>query len=227
MTSLGKLLVLANTFVAIVLFGWAVSLYANRVDWFDRTTEDGKIEGQITQLQAEIKRQSEVAKGMQASYARTAQQTVFAEQSRDYRKFKFDEQINDIRRVDDKVKFLEQTRLPGTVLINLDAPGPTIKGLNGKDLMGLGALRKKFDTLTENSSQIQNTLVKLRGDYSALSDTVDTVQAEVLRQKIIAGNLKDEQEYLFDARINWEEQLRILEARKAQLEERLAKAKKK
>ncbi|CAN5228451.1 hypothetical protein BH11PLA2_BH11PLA2_21410 [soil metagenome] len=221
MTSLGKLLVLVNTFVAVILFGWAVSLYTNRVDWFDRTTEDGKIEGQITQLQAEVKRYSDMIKGTQVAYANAAKLTAETEQTRDFRNYKLNQRLDNIRRVDDQVKFLEQRRIERSALIDVGNDGPVINGLNGQPLKGLGFLRKKYDDLTRESMAKQSAILKYRAEYEALCVQVDTIQDEVLRQKVIFNNLKDEQEYLADARINWEEQLRTLEIRKTQLQQRL------
>jgi chromosome segregation ATPase len=222
MTSLGKLLVYLNTFVAIVLFGWAVSLYTNRVDWFDRTTDDGKVEGQLTQLQSEVKRYAEMIKSSQGSFAAETNRVKDVELNRDFRNFQFQERMAEIQRVDDKVRFRVQLRESKSALIDVRNVGADVNGLNGKPLRGLASLRQEFDKLSKQTLDKQANILKLRADYAALCDQVDVAQAEVNRQKIIAGNLKDEQEYLADARINWEEQLRTLEVRKAQLLARIS-----
>lgn len=222
MSALGKTLVYLNTFVAVILFGWAVSLYTNRVDWFDRTIEDGKVEGQLTQLQAEVKRYSEQIKSAQQAYAAVALRAAETEIDRDYRNYIFKQRLADINRVDDKVQFLTQLRESKSALIDVGKSGPVINGLNGKPLQGLGILRKKFDDLTKEGLDREAKIVKYRTEYAQLCDEVDSVQAEVLRQKIIFNNLQDEQDYLADARINWEQQLRTLEVRQTQLQARLA-----
>jgi prefoldin subunit 5 len=233
MTTLGKVLVFLNAFVAVVLFGWAVSIYTNRVDWFDRTPADGaKIDGQITQLQAEVKRYADQIKVSQQAYAAAAIRCADAEARRDYRNFKFFNEdatqgrtlglLPSVRAVDDKVRFREQVRYEKSALIDVDKIGAELQGVDAKPLRGLGFLRKRFDDLSRESIAKEQSLRKLRADYTALCDQIDQVQAEVTRQKIITNNLKDEQEFLADARINWEEQLRTLEIRKAQLQARLA-----
>jgi chromosome segregation ATPase len=221
MTSLGKLLVLANTFASVILFGWAVSLYVNRPEWFDRTVGEDKIAGQIPQLQAEVKRLSEIGKSVQTGYAAANDRLLKAEHERDFRAYVLNKRLADIRRVDDQVTFTDQKREDRSALIDVRGTGVVINGLNGKKLKGLGALRKEYDDLIRKSTGSTTAILKARGDFSALCKQIDDVQAEVIRQKIIQENLTDEQDYLFDARIVWEEQLRTLELRRSQLQSRL------
>jgi hypothetical protein len=221
MTTLGKLLVYLNTFIAVVLFGWAMSLYSNRVDWFDRTIEDGKVEGQLTQLQADVKRLSDQIRASQTSYAFAAARAAENENIRDYRRYRLDERMKQIKRVDDQVRFHIQLTLPKSSLINVKDEGPVVNGLNGKPLRGLSTLRQTYDKLSDQTIKLGTDIVKARTEYAALSDQVDLVQAEVDRQKVIFENLKDEQDYLSDARINWEQQLRTLDIRRQQLQTRL------
>ncbi len=222
MTSLGKLLVYLNTFLAVILFGWAVSLYSNRVDWFDRTLADGtKIDGQIPMLQAEIKRYSDQIKATQQAYAAAVDRLDKTELQRDFRNAVLAKRMREIKTVDAQAKFLEQIRDGRTALIDVRNEGATVKGLGGTDLQGLASLSKRYSDLTTQRLAHQKAIDKLRTEYDALSDEILQVQAEVLRQKLIFDNLKDEQDYLSDARINWEEQLRTLEIRKSQLLSRL------
>jgi chromosome segregation ATPase len=222
MTSLGKFLVFANTFVAVVLFGWAVSLYSNRTDWFDRTIDEVKVDGQITQLQNEVKRLSEMGKTAQQGYAAASARAANEEIVRDYRAYKLNERLQKVRGSDASVRFVEQKREAGKALIDVQADGTVINGLNAQPLKGLGTLRKEYDDLSRMSADSFKKIDQYRDEYKALSAEIDLVQVEVLRQKIIRDNLADEQDYLFDARINWEEQLRNLEFRKTQLEQRIA-----
>lgn len=232
MTSLGKVLVYINSAVAVALFSWAVSLYSNRVDWFDRTPEDGpKVEGQITQLQAEVKRYSDMIRSSQQAYAQAAERAMREEALRDFRQYVFFNEDTTrggvlgwlplVKNVDDTVRFREPLRLEKSSLLNVNQTGADVAGLDGKPLRGLGILNKLFDDLTNETMTRQQSILKLRAEYAALCDQVDAVQAEVLRQKTILENLTDEQEFLADAIINWEEQLRVLEIRRAQLQARL------
>jgi len=225
MTRLGKLLVFLNTFFAVILFGWAVSLYTNRVDWFDRTFEDGsKVDGRIPLLQAEVKRYSEQIKATQQAYASGVERLQGyqgVEIDRDFRNKVLANRMSDVKRIDDKVRFLVQVRQPRSALIDVRAAGESVKSLGGTDLKGLASLNKRFDELSRETLARQASINKLRKDYEALSNEVLVVQAEVLRQKVIFNNTQDEQDYLSDARINWEERLRTLEIRKSQLQTRL------
>lgn len=228
MTTFGKILVYLNTFMAVVLFGWALSLYTNRVDWFDRTLADGtKIDGQLTLLGAEIKRHSEQVKASQGAYVANSERVRYTESVRDFRKGALAAFMKKIQGVDDKVRFLDLNRLEKSALIafpstrgtdgNFDPQGTVVNGLDGKPLRGLGNLRKSYGELSQDMLARWARILKYRADYAALCDQIDIVQYEVIRQKAIFDNLKDEQDYLTDARINWEEQLRTLEVRKSQL----------
>jgi chromosome segregation ATPase len=218
--------------VAVVLFAWALSLYTNRLDWFDRTLEDGtKIDGQLAQLQAEVKRSGEQIKASQLSDAGTTERLKYTENVRDFRKATLAGFMAKIQGVDNQVKFLELQRMEKSALLAIsdkpdangifDPLGTDVNGLNNKPLLGLGTLRKKYGELSQDMLSKWDTILKLRAEYAALSDDIEKVQYEVIRQKVIFENLNDEQDYLADAQINWEEQLRILEVRKSQLMIRL------
>lgn len=226
MTSFGKLLVYLNVFAAMILCGWAVSLYANRVDWFDRTTGEGKVDGELTRLSAEVKRYAEQIKAAQVAYANVAFRLANdyesnSEAVRDLRAARLALRMAEVKRIDDKVRFREQLREPKSALIDFRNEGPEVNGITGKPLEGLGNLRKKFDELTNKSLNHKAAIRKYRTEYESLDEQVQQVQAEVLRQKVIYDNLKDEQDYLADALINWQEQLRTLEIRQKQLQDRL------
>jgi chromosome segregation ATPase len=234
MTNFGKVLVYLNTFAAIVLFGWALSLYTNRLDYFDRTDGETKIEGQLTQLNAEVKRYNELIKGSQVSYAATSERLKYQENVRTFRQEALKKFMAKIQGVDSEVRFLNLNRMDKSALLSFpsspaadgsfDPLGTIINGLDGKPLRGLGALRKLYGELCQQRRDLQAKILKHREDYAALCKVVDVNQDEVIRNKVMFDNLKDEQEFLNDALINWEEQLRILELRQNQLKVRLEAA---
>ena len=53
-TKIGKLLVLANVFIAIGLLAWAVSIYTNRLSYFDGQDGETATKGQFTQYTDEM-----------------------------------------------------------------------------------------------------------------------------------------------------------------------------
>ena len=61
-TRLAKVLVFVNLFVGVGLFAWALSLYANRLDYFDRKDADPPVVGRFTLLQDEVKKTAESSK---------------------------------------------------------------------------------------------------------------------------------------------------------------------
>jgi chromosome segregation ATPase len=221
MTTLGKLLVFANTFLAVLLAGWAVSLYVNRVDWFDRTSEEAKIEGQFTQLGTEIKKLSEQVKLSQLAFANAARRAENAELNRDFRKQVLTARLNGVRKIDDTVKFHEPVREARSSLLDPAKLGPTVKNINNEDLRGLGSLQATYKDQLEKTLSMQGQILKLRKEYDTMTDDYEKIQIEIIKQKVIRDNLADEQDYLADSLINWEERLRTLELRKAQLQNRL------
>ena len=53
-TKIGKLLVLANVFIAVGLLAWAVSIYTNRTSYFDGKDGETAVKGQFAQYTDEI-----------------------------------------------------------------------------------------------------------------------------------------------------------------------------
>jgi hypothetical protein len=224
MTSLGKVLVYLNLFVAVGLFAWSVSLYANRPDWFDRDLgEGGKAEGQLTKLGAEVKRLTDAATKAQRGYAASAALLAAREAERDYRKAKLDQWLAEV--TDDNNRqalFRQLPRVPNSPLLNVNAPAlAPAKGLSGQDLPGLGTLRRQFDELVRTQRDTAKQIKAARDKSYEVSVQVEGVQAEVLKQKDIRVNLKDQEAYLADKQIDWDEQLRTLKLREGQLTARL------
>ena len=116
MTILGKLLVYpATRSWPSILFGWAVSLYTNRVDWFDRTTEEGtKIDGQLNAtakprssgLSEQIKASKAGLRGGRlAARGRTPPEPRRTRPRPDV--WKLSKRMDAVKNADDKVRFLE------------------------------------------------------------------------------------------------------------------------
>jgi hypothetical protein len=224
-TQLGKVLVLINLFVGVGLFAWALSLYANRVDYFDRKDADPPVEGRFTALQAEIKKVTEAATAAQRAYAFKAEQARGFEAIRDVRLARLNDRLNQVRRGNDaNIIFKQQVLLrdpnfPGLIDVNVE--GPNVKGVRNNDLNGLGFLQTQMASAVREEQTLKQRIKEARDQLEKLSTRVEAVQAETFKQKDIRANLGQQKDYLADVQVNWDERLRVLERRKTQLQVRL------
>jgi len=223
MTKAGKYLVFANLFVGLGLFAWALSLYANRPAWFDQ--KDGGDTGRFTVLKKQIEELSGSVRASQNSYARAAENVRAFEQERDFRANVLNNRLLLVRQANNPNAFfrvqllLNDPRFPG--LINVRQEGPPLKGVRNNDLQGLGFLKIQTDNAVRDEKTTLDRIVKARDDLQKLSARTEVVQVELFKQKDIKANLGEEKTYLADVQVNWDEQLRVLERRKAQLLARL------
>jgi chromosome segregation ATPase len=225
-TRLGKILVFVNLFLGIGLFAWALSLYGNRLDYFDRKDADPPVEGRFTTLQNEVKKASETVATAQRNFAEKAEQLRRFEGERDRRLARLTARITQVRAGNaPNILFRQQVlladpRFPG--LINVDQDGPVVKGVRNNDLQGLGFLQNEMNAAVREQQTLANRIAEARKRLEELSTRVEAVQVEVFKQKDIRGHLVEQKDYLADVQVNWDERLRVLERRKAQLEARLA-----
>jgi len=145
MTGIGKLLVFVNLFVSVGLMAWAVSAYANRVDWLDRTTEDGKVNGQITELKAEIGRLSKAVADANAGYAAKKYALGVAEDRTVGRRLAFATRIDSARNGKFRVQLTLDKGLFGEgVMYDETKEGGDVLGPDNKPLRGLKTLQDEF-----------------------------------------------------------------------------------
>lgn len=235
MTKFGKWLVFANLFVGVGLFAWAVSLYANGMDYFDRAGSDPKIEGAFTKLKRDVDELNAVVTTNQREYARKAEITRQLENERFRRLSRLTDRLVQARKGDDaKIEFRAPAQLVGPLLpgfpelgtaaalIDVQQDGRQIRSTRDTPLQGLGYLRSQMANAVKEEQLTAGRIREARRKMDALNTEIETSQNEVFAQKLIRTNLDEQKQFLGDSRVNWDEQLNTLERRKKQLVDRLA-----
>lgn len=182
MSALGKFLAFANIFFSVGLLSWAVSIYANRLDWTDRTSDTGTVKGEITQLKEEIDRISKSLGDLQGVYADRLNNPVTGllsrEAVRDFRAQRYRERLESAR----KGAYRQQLEAPGSVgqsvFTDLSKEGPPILGPDNQPLRGLDALRADLDRAVRESQElIQGTQPMTDADWMAFEQLTANAQA--------------------------------------------------
>lgn len=234
---IGKALVFVNVFLSIGLLAWAVSLYTNRVAYFDTKDGETAVTGQFSQYTAEIKRLTDGSQLAQGAYSRSMDALITMEQDRSYRNYVLNILLDEVRKQGNPdALFRVPGRHPDPELKGLvdvfkwgpNAPYPNALNLRNQPLKGFGRLAQEMTNLRKDEADKVQQINKLRADTSALSLQINNptektgLQPEVFKMKTIFQNLGDEEAFLADAQVNWEEQLRTLKLRKQQLTAALA-----
>lgn len=162
MTALGKALTYVNVLVAITLMMWAVSAYANRVNYLDYKDGTEAKKGQISQLKEEIEKLSKAAADAQANYGARASELVELEGRRDYRYGKLQARLAEARGTGGrqplfKVQLDTGDRRPGQpVFTDVDKDGPGMLDIQNKPLRGLRVLQEELETeIREQTLQLE------------------------------------------------------------------------
>jgi predicted nuclease with TOPRIM domain len=234
MTRLGQILVYANVFISVGLFAWALSLFANRPTYFDRKVGEENVPGQFTQLEGELKRLSEAARTTQSQYAESAYNLKTKEQERAYRAYVLRQLLDDVQKeTNPNAVFRTPPRDPQGLIKVLDFrmpdnPPKEYLNLRNQPLRGFGALQRQMTNLQKDERDLLQKIDDAAKKLTALSkeiydaETKLGLQDEIYKMKAIRNNLSDEGDLLADQIVNWEEQLRTLELRQKQLNDRLA-----
>jgi len=163
MTAVGKLLAFVNLFVAIALVTWSTSAYVNRSDWVDgEDANKAPVPGQISKMDAEIKKLTKSISDSQASYGDRKTKLETAEKDLDYRRAQFKKRLDTAEGdLDPKGSFHEQvpqdsTKPGGAAFTDLEAPGKVIVTPDGKPLRGLKSLRIDYDRETKEAVRFMN-----------------------------------------------------------------------
>lgn len=224
-TRLAKILVFVNLYIGIGLFAWALSLYANRLDYFDRMDAEPPVEGRFTQLKREIDDLVSAVNTAQKAYAFKSEQARVFEATRDYRAARLNDRLALVRRGDAPNIFFRQQVLlkdpafPG--LIDVNTEGPVVRGIRNNELQGLGYLNSEMEKAVREEKATLERIVASRQRLEQLSARVELVQTELFKQKDIRNNLFEQRDYIADVQVNWDERLRVLEGREGQLVNRL------
>jgi hypothetical protein len=235
--NISKALVFANVFISIGLLAWAISIYTNRLTYFDYKDGETAVQGQFTQYAAEVKRLSDGIQAVQAGYVRAMDNLITQEQDRAYRTSVLTALLDEVKkpgvpdalfRVAPRHTEPDLRGLIDVFKFNPQNQFPPRLSLRNQPLKGFGRLQQEMTNLQKDEKDRTAQIAKFREDSNKLSQEIFDpmtnagVQPEVFKMKTILKNLDDEKDYLADAQVNWEEQLRTLKLRKQQLQARLA-----
>jgi hypothetical protein len=162
MTTLGKLLTYLNVLFSITLMMWAVSAYANRVNYLDYKDGTESKKGQISQLKDEIDKLQKSIAEAQANYGKRATELVVIEGRRDYRYARLQARLAEARGTGGrqpvfKVQLPIQSTEPGaTAFTDVDREGPVMLDIQNKPLRGLRVLQEELETeIREQTLQLE------------------------------------------------------------------------
>lgn len=241
MTKLGKLLTFLNLVAAVVVLSWAASLFGNQAPWLDRKTETESVKGQITLMKEEIDKLGKSITDAQAAYGTKGRDLASAETTRDYRKARYAQRLDEAR----KGTFRVQVPMANDrTFVDLEKQGPVVLEPNSnKPLRGVDEQARDFAEQVRLARMYREgtqgrvppaawanlgklDLNQLGIDdlleyHGRLSDLVKVVNDAVGKQRDALANLRGEAQYLSDQRVNWAAELQILERRQRQLEAQL------
>lgn len=178
MTGLGKFLTYVNVLVAVTLMAWAVSAYANRVDYLDYKSGEESRKGQISQLKEEIDKLQRSAADAQAAYGLRAAELAAVEARRDYRYGKLQARLAEARGTGGrqpvfKVQLDDAGRVAGQpVFTDVDREGPVMLDIQNKPLRGLKVLQEELE------AEIREQALQLEGQQRLNAQQ----QAQLLQQ---------------------------------------------
>lgn len=234
MTFLGKLFVLANAVFSVAVMTWAISAYVNRIDWSKVEYEPGKT------LDVKVKELAASIKNVQASYGPGQTTTAQAEADLEWRRRriaerrqeaitgtfynqytdtgeKYDPPSGDARDnpADPLVTSYRQIwgKLPKEKLIY---------GVDKQPIKGLATLQNDLNAQIDLAVKHSDDLAKSIAEHNQVTKELGDFKIRIERQGRIREELGNEQEYLSDTRVNFEEQLVTLTKRNRQLVGRLA-----
>ena len=157
MTKIGKLLVLGNVFVSIGLLAWAVSIFTNRLAYFDYKDGETDVPGQYNN---ELKRLNDGAFLAQSLYVRAKDRQITDEQDRAYRLYILGIQMDEVKKPGNPSALFRdlprhtEPELKGLVNVftyGPNSPYPPRKNLRNQPLVGFGLLQQQMTNLVKES----------------------------------------------------------------------------
>lgn len=207
MTFFGKLFVLINTVFAFALLTWGMSIYMNRVDWTEVQDGDKKLTERTKEL-------NDGFAPAQRDYARLLNATAAAETDVEKRR----EQIQKRIAESETGVFYELNK--GGSLID-ENPTDKILGLEGTPLRGNAILQQELTAEVDNAAAAAKQFDDTRKEQSTMSDEIAAYEKKSARLKTLLKDLREEEIFLADSRVNWDEQLVTLQKRNKQLQDKL------
>lgn len=228
MTGIGKLFVMLNLFVTVSIAVWATSLYANRLNWLNQTTAEGTtIKGRLTLAQEELAKVTKTVADTSGLYGKRIDGPTGLIATDKYRRQRVEfydlhlDRAKNGTAVDGGV--FRNFDLVGGVgpLINIGDSGTPVTDPARRSLRGIKDIQTDLNRSLADADRYRQEITKARTEHQKVSAEIADLDARSEAQRTIEKNLKDEATFLGNLQINWDEEKRVLLARKGQLESRL------
>ena len=189
MTGIGKLFVLANLFVSVTLAVWAVSLYANRLNWLDSTTGDGQaVEGRLTAMKKDLARLSADAAATSQLYGQRSANLLNGEAYRQRRVDFYTARLAQARTGDETGgPVFREFDLAGGVgpLIDITRPGTAVRDASQQPLRGLNDIQADLDRSLADAVGYRAAIAKARAEHQKVSADIADLDARADAQRSI------------------------------------------
>lgn len=206
MTTLGKLLTYLNVLFSITLMMWAVSAYANRVNYLDYKDGTESKKGQISQLKDEVEKLQKSITEAQANYGKRATELVVIEGRRDYRYARLQARLDEARGTGGrqpvfKVQLAIAGNTPGeAAFTDVDREGPVMLDIQNKPLRGLRVLQEELETeIREQALQLEGQEKLNQQQKAQLLQLVGQPAYDQLLQNMGIAELRETHGRLSDA----------------------------
>jgi hypothetical protein len=235
MTFIGKLLAIVNALLGIGLATWAVSIFANRLPWYDpapppETIHPGHKPANFAFLREELERHTRAAQT--ASLLWTQQRLRFEqlEQLRYTRLLGYEQWVGFAKKGnprDGGTGFYEPVYDTATGLLDLTPPTPTrrrqpILGPDNLPLRGVDLLGEQFSRDVAELARLAQQIDERRKRLQELSVEILQTEDRLRRMTEIRDSVQAELFYLTDAQWDVYELLETVLRRQRQLSQRLA-----
>ena len=210
MTFFGKFFVLINTVIAFALLTWGLSIYLNRVDWTEVQDGDKKLTERTKEL-------NDGFAPAQRDYARMLNATAAAETDVEKRREQIQKRVSE-----SETGVFYELNGGGSILNENPTDKDLVLGLDGKPLRGNVILQQELSTEVDGAAAAAKQFDETRKSQSTFSDEIAAYEKKTARLKQLLKDLREEEIFIADSRVNWDEQLVTLQKRSKQLQDKLA-----
>ena len=235
MTFIGKCLAVVNLILGIGLAVWSVSVYANRLPWYDplppmETIYPGHKPANFAFLREELDKHVRAAQAASLLWTQQRQRFEQLEQLRNNRLRGYEEWIGFAKKGnprDNGIGFYEPVYDPATRLLDLTPPSPTVRrtpliGVDNRPLQGADTLQDQFIRDTNELIKLAQQIDALRNRFRDLSTEILQTEDRLRRMVEIRESVQQELFYLLDAQWDVYELRETALRRQRQLSQRLA-----
>jgi len=243
MTQTAKTLVLVNLVLAVVFVAWAVGLLTNQVPWNNREGPEGmKVEGMVTQLQADIKRLTTARDSADQRWGDAYVELVQVEKLRaDAQKYEADllrsARNGDVPEIKPPV---QQLVFNGAALDITKRSGRPAVTAGGEEAQSIAGYHQKIQQTLDEIQKAQGEITRLMAETEALTKQINGVppgnanaptlaekglRVQIQDQQDLVHGLQLEQQYLLSPLTYYTLQRDQLRARQAALTARLEELK--